>query len=110
VPNERVIRRGSRGDAVFFIESGAVEVALPLRRVRLGSGDFFGEMALLTGLRRQADVVALTYCRLLVLRKGDFDRFIATNPEAAAVINGIAQARIAMNREDLDRTAEAAAL
>ena len=110
VPNERVIRRGSRGDAVFFIESGAVEVALPRRRVRLGSGDFFGEMALLTGLRRQADVVALTYCRLLVLRKGDFDRFIATNPEAAAVINGIAQARIAMNRDDLDRTAEAASL
>jgi CPA1 family monovalent cation:H+ antiporter len=108
VPNERVIRQGSRGDAVFFIVSGAVEVVLPMRRVRLGSGDFFGEMALLTGGRRTADVVALTYCRLLVLRKGDFERFVATNPEAAAVIDGIAQARIAMNRDD--RTAEAASL
>jgi CPA1 family monovalent cation:H+ antiporter len=108
VPDERVVRRGSRGDAVFFIVSGAVEVVLPNRRVRLGTGDFFGEMALLTGGRRTADVVALTYCRLLVLRKGDFERFVATNPEAAAVINGIAQARIAMNRDD--RTAEAASL
>jgi monovalent cation:H+ antiporter, CPA1 family len=110
VPNERVIRQGSRGDAVFFIASGAVEVRLPTRRVRLGSGDFFGEMALLTGRRRQADVVALTYCRLLALRKGDLERFVATNPEAAALINRVAEARIAMNRDDVDVTAEAASL
>jgi monovalent cation:H+ antiporter, CPA1 family len=108
VPNERIIRQGSRGDAVFFIASGAVEVRLPTRRVPLGSGDFFGEMALLTGQRRQADVVALTYCRLLVLRRGDFERFVATNPEAAAVINQVAQTRIAMNQDDRDRTPEAA--
>jgi CPA1 family monovalent cation:H+ antiporter len=110
VPNERVIRQGGRGDAVFFIASGAVEVRLPTRHVRLGSGDFFGEMALLTGRRRQADVVALTYCQLLVLRRGDFERFIATNPKAAAVINRVAESRIAMNRDDQDRTAEAASL
>jgi monovalent cation:H+ antiporter, CPA1 family len=110
VPNERVISRGSRGDAVYFIASGAVEVRLPVRRVRLGSGEFFGEMALLTGQRRQADVVALTYCRLLVLRSGDFERFMATNPEAAAIINRIAQTRSAMNRDDDIRTAETASL
>jgi CPA1 family monovalent cation:H+ antiporter len=108
VPNERIIRQGSRGDAVFFIVSGAVEVVLPARPVRLGSGDFFGEMALLTGHRRTADVVALTYCLLLVLRKGDFERFVAANPEAAAVINSIAQARIAMNRDEDNQSAEAA--
>ena len=110
MPNERVISRGSRGDAVYLIASGAVEVRLPVRRVRLGSGEFFGEMALLTGQRRQADVVALTYCRLLVLRRGDFERFMATNPEAAAIINRIAQTRSAMNWDDDVRTAEAASL
>jgi CRP-like cAMP-binding protein len=47
VPNERIIRQGDRGDAVFFIASGAVEVRLPARRIRLGSGEFLGEMALL---------------------------------------------------------------
>ena len=106
VPNERIIRRGDRGDAVFFIASGAVEVRLPARRIRLGSGEFFGEMALLSGRRRQADVVALTYCRLLVLRKADFERFLAANPEARAAINHIAQARLAMNRDDGDRASE----
>ena len=106
VPNERIIRRGDRGDAVFFIASGAVEVRLPARRVRLGSGEFFGEMALLSGRPRRADVVSLTYCRLLVLRKSDFERFLAANPEAKAEINRIAEARLSANQEDGDRAAE----
>ncbi|TMJ63719.1 MAG: cyclic nucleotide-binding domain-containing protein [Alphaproteobacteria bacterium] len=106
VPNERIIRRGDRGDAVFFIASGAVEVRLPARRVRLGSGEFFGEMALLSGRPRQADVFALTYCRLLVLRKADFERFLAANPERRAEINRIAKARLSVNHEDGDRAAE----
>jgi monovalent cation:H+ antiporter, CPA1 family len=106
VPNERIIRGGDRGDAVFFIASGAAEVRLPARRVRLGSGEFFGEMALLSGRPRRADVVSLTYCRLLVLRKSDFERFLAANPEAKAEINRIAEARLSANQEDGDRAAE----
>ena len=108
VPNERIVRAGDRGDAVFFIASGAVEVRLPVRHVRLGTGEFFGEMALLTGRPRQADVVALSYCRLPVLRKADFDRFVTANPDAGAVINRVAQARLAINRDDHDRAAEVA--
>jgi monovalent cation:H+ antiporter, CPA1 family len=110
VPNESILRRGDRGDAVFFIASGAVEVKLPARRIRLGSGEFFGEMALLSGRPRQADVVALTYCRLLVLRKADFERFLAANPEARAVISHIAEERLSMNQGDGDRTPEAVSL
>jgi CPA1 family monovalent cation:H+ antiporter len=97
VPNDFIIRRGERGDAVFFIASGAVEVRVDTRRIRLGSGEFFGEMALLSGRPRQADVVALTYCRLLVLRQADFARFMAANPDAHSAIHNVAQARQAMN-------------
>jgi monovalent cation:H+ antiporter, CPA1 family len=103
VPNERIIRRGDRGDAVFFIASGAVEVSLQARRVRLGSGEFFGEMALLSGRPRQADVTALTYCRLLVLRKADFERFMSANPEARAAIDRIVRERRSMNEEDREQ-------
>ena len=106
VPNERILRRGDRGDAVFFIASGAVEVRLPIRRVRLGSGEFFGEMALLSGEPRRADVVSMTYCQLLVLRKADFELFLASNPEAKAEINRIAAARLSMDQEDAGRAAE----
>jgi Na+:H+ antiporter len=110
VPNERIIRKGDRGDAVFFIVSGAVEVVLPAGPVRLGSGEFFGEMALLSGRPRQADIMALTYCRLLVLRKADFERFMTANPEAREAINRVAAARQSMNLEDRDRATEAASL
>ncbi len=110
VPNERIIRKGDRGDGVFFIVSGAVEVALPAGPVRLGSGEFFGEMALLSGRPRQADITALTYCRLLVLRKADFEHFMAANPEAREAINRIAASRHSMNQDDLDRATEAASL
>jgi monovalent cation:H+ antiporter, CPA1 family len=110
VPNERIIRKGDRGDAVFFIASGAVEVTLPAGPVRLGSGEFFGEMALLSGRPRHADITALTYCRLLVLRKADFEHFITANPEAKEAINRIAASRHSMNQEDRDRATEAASL
>ena len=97
VPNDRIVRKGERGDAIYFIASGSVEVILPERRVRLGSGDFFGEMALLSGQPRQADIVALTYCQLLILRRSDLERFMAANPEAKATIDRVAAARLAMN-------------
>jgi CPA1 family monovalent cation:H+ antiporter len=68
--------------------------------VLLGTGDFFGEMALLSGQPRAADVIAQTYCRLLELRKMDFDRFMANNPRAQAEITRVAATRVARNEED----------
>lgn len=96
-PSDCIVHKGERGDAVFFIASGAVEVRLADQAVRLGTGEFFGEMALLSGRPRQADVVALSYCQLLMLRKADFERFMQTNPDARAEINRTAEARLAMN-------------
>ena len=99
-PRERIVREGDEGDACYFIASGAAEVVFPGRRIPLGSGDLFGEMALLTGMTRQADVVAMTYCRLLVLRKLDFDRFMDDNRDIRLVIHKIAASRTSMNRSD----------
>ncbi|HEU0218100.1 MAG TPA: cation:proton antiporter [Stellaceae bacterium] len=107
VPNERILRIGDRADAVYFIASGAVEVRLPgAQRIQLGTGAFFGEMALLTNQPRRADVVALTFCRLLVLSRADFEKFMADNPDARAEINRVAQARLEMNRRGLATAAE----
>ena len=99
VPDEVVIRKGERGNAMFLISSGAVEVVLPNQRVRLGSADFFGEMALLSGRPRQADVVALGYCRVLVLSAADFRRFLRDYPRARAEINRVAKERARVNEE-----------
>jgi CPA1 family monovalent cation:H+ antiporter len=107
VPNEVILREGERADAVYFIASGAVEVRLAQQRIQLGSGDFFGEMALLTRQPRRADVVALTYCRLLELGRADFEKFMAENPDARAEINRVALARLEMNRRGVATAAEA---
>jgi len=109
VPGERIVRKGERGDAVYFIASGAVEVVLEHRRVPLGTNDFFGELALLTGRVRQADIVALSYCQLLVLRKTEFDRFLKENPSVRDEINRVAEARLAANLDETERTASSAA-
>ncbi|HZT52500.1 MAG TPA: cation:proton antiporter [Stellaceae bacterium] len=99
LPEERIIRKGERGTHVFFISSGAVEVILPGRKVRLGRGDFFGEMALLSGRPRTADVVALGFCQLLVLSAADFRRFLAAHATARAEIDRVVGARTLMNEE-----------
>jgi CPA1 family monovalent cation:H+ antiporter len=98
VPEEQILRHGERGTEVFFISSGAVEVVLPPGgRVRLGRGDFFGELALLSGGRRTADVVAIGYCQLIVLSAADFQRFLTDNPTAKAQIERVVEARTMMN-------------
>jgi monovalent cation:H+ antiporter, CPA1 family len=100
VPNELIVRRGERGDSMFFIASGAAEVVFPNSRIRLGSGDVFGEMSLITGDPRQADVRALTYCRLLVLRKADFDLFMRDNRDVRLKISEIARTRLSVNSSE----------
>jgi CPA1 family monovalent cation:H+ antiporter len=100
VPKELIVRKGAPGDSMFFIASGTVEVALPDRSIALRRGDVFGEMALLNGAPRQADVRALTYCRLLVLRRADFDRFMRENRDVRLKIHQIAQTRSSDNSPD----------
>jgi monovalent cation:H+ antiporter, CPA1 family len=99
-PNELIVRKGERGDAVFFIASGAAEVILPDRRIPLGTGDFFGEMSLITGEPRQADVRSQTYCRLLVLPKASFDRFMRANPDVRSKIDETAKQRFLANKTE----------
>lgn len=94
LPGERIVRRGERGDAIFFIASGAVEVQLDEGPVRLGTGEVFGEMALILQQPRRADVVALGYCRLLVLRRDAFRRFLRRHPELVDTLRRIARARM----------------
>jgi CPA2 family monovalent cation:H+ antiporter-2 len=100
-PGERLIRAGDRADAVFFISSGAVEVSVAGRKIPLGPGDFFGEMGLLSGERRSADVTAIDYCELLTLDQRDFRQFIARYPQLRATVDEMAARRSEMNRKPL---------
>lgn len=95
LPGETLIRRGERGDCMYFIASGAVEVLVPglEQPIHLGTGDVFGEMALLTRERRNADVRALGYGQLLTLHARDFHRLMKRDAALHAHIRAVAAAR-----------------
>jgi CPA2 family monovalent cation:H+ antiporter-2 len=92
-PGERLIRAGDEADGAYFISKGAVEVAVHGERIHLGPGELFGEMALLTGGRRTADVVAVDYCELLFIEEREFRQFARRCPELHAEIDSVASRR-----------------
>lgn len=93
-PDKYIVRRGESGDSMFFITSGFVEVMVEPEPVGLGPGDFFGEIALVFGGRRTADVVTLGYCQLLELRRADFEQCLKTEPELIEQLRRVAEARL----------------
>lgn len=95
LPGETIVQRGGRGTEMYFIAAGAVDVVLHAGLVRLDTGNFFGEMALLSDQRRNADVVGVGYCHLLVLRRSDFRRLLRARPGLREEIERVAAARVA---------------
>jgi CPA1 family monovalent cation:H+ antiporter len=96
-PGERLVVRGERSDGMFFIASGAVEISTGTHTVRLGRGDFFGEMGLLGRCRRMADATALSHCHLLELGAADFRTLLQQTPGMALRIRQVADSRRRMN-------------
>ncbi len=98
-PGERLFRLGDRADSLYFIVEGAVEVELPKGRgVQLGAGEVFGEMALLSGRRRSADVVALDYCQFFTLTSENFEAFAQLHPALRERLQAVASKRADSNK------------
>jgi voltage-gated potassium channel len=72
--------RGERAAAMYFVVSGEVDVELEDKHVEFGSGDFFGELALLRDTMRSANVIARTPTRLLSLSAEDFATLMQKHP------------------------------
>jgi voltage-gated potassium channel len=92
-PGITIIRRGAIGDCMYFIASGEVEVELPDKRIRLGEGAFFGELALLGDSIRTASVVTKQVSTLLVLDLVEFRLLMARHPELSKAIDAEATRR-----------------
>lgn len=93
-----IIRKGTQGDCMYFIAAGEVEVDLPGKKVQLGEGAFFGEMALLGNNMRGANVSTTKVSRLLVLDLVDFRVLMARHPELAETIDAEAKRRTLENK------------
>jgi CPA2 family monovalent cation:H+ antiporter-2 len=98
-PGDRIIRVGEKADKAYFIAQGEVEVTPQDKpeKIKLQSGAFFGEMALLSGARRSADVTALDFCKFLTLSARDFRLFLNKYPVLRDQIVAKAMERGAMN-------------
>lgn len=96
---ETIISSGAAGSSMFVVHEGSVSVLVDENEIaRLGEGDFFGEMALLTGETRAADVVALTDVTAIEITKEALQPVLQEHPELAAAIS----AKITERRGNID--------
>ena len=95
---ETVVRQGEPGDLLFVILEGHVRVQRGgLALETLGEGEFFGEVAVLDGRPRSADVVAETPVRCLTISRDVLRRMLAQEPRAGWAMLEVLAARL---RED----------
>lgn len=92
---ETIIRRGDEGNSMFIIHKGEVSVRVEDEEevARLGAGDFFGEMALLTGETRTADVVALNDVVVVEITKDALQPILRDHPDLAGAVSAKVLAR-----------------
>jgi len=93
-----IIRKGQAGDCMYFLADGEVEVDLPGKKIRLGEGAFFGEMALLGNNLRSANITTTRLSKLLVLDLVDFRVLMARHPDLAQTIDAEAKRRALENK------------
>ena len=93
-PDDHVIaRQGDIGTGFFVIVSGSTRVVRDGEVIaRLGPGDFFGELSVLDGQPRLANVVADGPTTCLGLATWDFEAVLLEEPRVTlAILRGVAR-------------------
>lgn len=107
-----IILAEEEGDTLFILKKGQVKVSIVSEEGRevilslLGSGSVFGELSLLDGKPRSANVVATEETDLLMLRRADFLQLIYKTPQIASAL----LAELATRLRKTDRQIEGLAL
>lgn len=91
---EVIVREGDHAHSMYFIAAGEVEVTVGKKKVKLGEGQFFGEVAVLKNERRSGTVTALTRTSLLVLSAQDLHALMKRDPRVAERIKDVVEKRI----------------
>jgi CRP-like cAMP-binding protein len=106
---ETICKIGDPGDTMYIIISGGVKICIYGQDndeeqvvANLGPGDYFGEMALLTGEPRSASVITTEPSEMFVLHKNDFDVILEKFPSISLSMGKIVSKRL---RETLTKAA-----
>jgi CRP/FNR family transcriptional regulator, cyclic AMP receptor protein len=90
-----LVREGDFGHAVFAITSGTADVVHDGVVVNsLGPGDYFGEVAVMSGGRRSASVVATSPLKLVTIFNREIWRLEREAPEVAAALRETISTRV----------------
>lgn len=110
-----VVSEGDPGDSAFLIARGSVRILVvgghgrPLEIRRLDAGDFFGELAALSGRPRTATVVAVDECELLEIDRWALEKLVEARPEARRILDGALEHRAQSPEETAVRSLPEAA-
>ncbi len=92
-PDTVLFQKGEPGDAMYVIVSGQVSVfaddeslGLTYELAKLGPGEAFGEMALLSGAARTAGIKTTVETELLVLPKARFFQLVRASPDVGLAV------------------------
>ena len=99
-PGDYIIREGEFGTCMYFLTNGSVDVIVNDNKVAsLGTGSPFGEMALVSGDKRNASIRASTYCDVYVLQRASFDQLRSRYEDFDKRVVDITEQRAAANRK-----------
>ncbi|XP_037309501.2 potassium/sodium hyperpolarization-activated cyclic nucleotide-gated channel 1 [Pungitius pungitius] len=94
-PGDYIIREGTIGKKMYFIQHGVVSVLTKgTKETKLSDGCYFGEICLLTRGRRTASVRADTYCRLYSLSVDNFNEVLEEYPMMRRAFETVAVDRL----------------
>jgi voltage-gated potassium channel len=90
-----VAARGDEAEGMYFIADGEMHIRHRKGVIKLGPGDFFGEITLLKKVLRRGTVVAATRCHLLMIDAIDFESLLNRDEALKARIAAVADERFA---------------
>ena len=94
---QRVFKQGEEGDELIFIREGRVKVSKVSEEGRelliayLGAGDFFGELSILTGEHKSADIIAIDPLKVQVLSKESLSTLLGSIEISRAMMTALAR-------------------
>jgi anion transporter len=106
---QTIVRQGESGDALYVVQSGAVDVVLEKDGVNvqslamLGPNESFGEMALFTGEKRSATVRAFVDSVILKLSKENWDELLSKHPSLSLHFCKVLSQRLAVTNRDISK-------